>query len=255
MVTALTKPTFLIGNPVSHSKSPIFQNAGFQHSKINSTYLAVNVEKENFKKVMIGFKLIDIYGMNVTIPYKTSIIEFVDELSEEAKKIGAINTIEVVNKKWIGHNTDWYGVLKTLENNKVSNKLNVLIIGAGGAANGVIYGLQKYGIKNIAITNRSIEKAVTIKEQFKVELVDYNDYRNRVKFYSMIINATSINFNELVDNFENEKIYFDLKYYSEKIKARNFIDGSDMLLYQGIKSFEIWTKKEAPLEVMRNAIK
>ncbi|OHD05361.1 MAG: shikimate dehydrogenase [Spirochaetes bacterium GWD1_27_9] len=253
-ITAKTLPTFIIGNPISHSKSPVFQNAAFNHCNINSVYLAINIEKNDFEAVIAGLKKINIFGMNITIPYKVDILKYVDELSEDAKLIGAVNTIEVLNGNWVGHNTDWYGVYKTLELNKLSPSQDCLIIGAGGATNGVIYGLQQYGVKNIAITNRTKDKAELIKDQFNIDLIDFEEYKSKIKNYSLIINTTSIDFNKLVDSFLEDKTYFDLKYYSGKIDMPNYIDGKIMLLYQGAKAFEIWTKQEAPIEIMQKAM-
>lgn len=167
LITSGTLPAFLIGHPVAHSISPIFQNNAFKSCGINSIYLALDIKPENFNDVMTGIKKIKTYGLNVTLPYKIDIINHIDKLSDEAKEINSVNTIETDNdNRWIGHNTDWYGVFKTLEINKIEKKIKVLLIGAGGAAPGAIYGLIKYGIKEITITNRTVLKLYNSKINF-----------------------------------------------------------------------------------------
>ena len=175
-----------------------------------------------------------------------------DELSPDAQKIEAVNTIEIKDKKWIGHNTDWYGVYETLSLNKIANDVNVLIIGAG-STNGVVYGLQKYGVSSIAITNRTDEKAQDIAKLFGVDVVDYSRYEGVIDKYNLIINSTSLDFGDLISCCNEKTFYFDLKYYNSKPSLPNYIDGTQMLLYQGAKAFEIWTKIRAPIEVMRKA--
>jgi shikimate dehydrogenase len=257
LVNSGTIPAFLIGHPVAHSLSPIFQNNAFKSCGINSIYLALDVKPENFFDVMTGLKKIKTFGLNVTLPYKMEIIKHIDKLSDEAKEINSVNTVEIDNdNRWIGHNTDWYGVYKTLEINKIDKKMKVLLIGAGGAAPGTIYGLIKYGIKEITITNRTVAKALQFKNQFSIKSGDYQNLKNIINEFDLIINCTTLDFMEILNNNFNDKIiYFDLKYYLKKPKIKNYIDGSLMLLYQGARSFSIWTKKEAPVVIMKKTFK
>ncbi len=247
-------PTFLLGHPVSHSKSSLFQNAAFEYYKINSTYLAIDINPADFDVNVTGLKKMDIMGLNVTLPFKKDIMKYLDELDPEAKIIDSVNTVEVKNGKWIGHNSDWYGVYKTLEENNISNDLEVLIIGAGGATNGVIYGLKKYGIKKITLTNRTLFKVEQLKDQFSVKLLDYDEYNKNINKFTLIINGTTLNFNELLNKYNDNSVYFDLKYYTKTENIKNFIDGNLMLLYQGAMSFSIWTGKKAPIDIMKKAL-
>ena len=247
-------PTFLLGHPVSHSRSAFIQNAAFNYYKINSVYLAIDINPLMFDITLAGLKKIEILGLNITLPYKKDIMKFIDELKPEAKLIDAVNTIEVRDEKWIAHNTDWYGVYKTLEIHNINKNQNLLIIGAGGATGAVIYGLKEYGIANITITNRTISKAEVLKNQFEIDLLNFKNLNKSIKDYSMIVNCTTLNFNELLNDFYDNSIYFDLKYYSKTDNIKNFIDGSLMLLYQGIKAFKIWTDIEPEIEIMKNAL-
>ncbi|HQB61802.1 MAG TPA: shikimate dehydrogenase [Spirochaetota bacterium] len=254
-INAQTKAAFIIGDPVEHSKSPVFQNAAFQYLNINAVYLALNIEKKYFNDVVAGLKKMDLLGMNVTVPYKFDIMEHIDEFSDEVEAIRSANTIEVKNNRWIGHNTDWYGVFKTLENNKIDKNAKVLIIGAGGATPGAIYGLKRYGVSDISITNRTMSKADDICKIFDfARPVDFNNINSVIDDYSLVINSTTQEFKNLIQNYNGETTYFDLKYWHTPSDIKNFIDGKDMLVYQGAKSFEIWTGKEAPIEVMKKAL-
>lgn len=254
-INAQTKTVFILGDPIEHSKSPVFQNAAFQHLNINAIYLAMKIEKNHFNEVVAGLKKMDLLGMNVTVPYKFDIMEFIDESSSDVKAIKSVNTIEVKNNQWIGHNTDWYGVFKTLENNKINKNVKVLIIGAGGAAPGAIYGVKRYGVSDISITNRTMSKTDNVCKIFDfVNPVDFNNISKNIKDYSLVINSTTQEFKDLIHNQYNETIYFDLKYWHTNTNIKNFIDGKDMLIYQGAKSFEIWTGKEAPIDVMKRAL-
>ena len=254
-ITSQTKPIFIIGNPVNHSKSPIFQNSALQSCNISAVYLALDIKKQDFDTVISSLKKMEILGMNITIPYKVDIIKHIDVLSDDSQKIGAVNTIEIKDKKWIGHNTDWYGVYQTLINNKINNKSKVLIIGAGGATNGLIYGLNKYGIDDISITNRTYEKMVKIKELFhNIKIVKYENYKDKAQEFNFIINSTTLGFVDILDNYYKKCIYYDLKYYTDNKNIPNYIDGKDMLIYQGAKAFEIWTGITAPIDVMKHSL-
>jgi shikimate dehydrogenase len=251
-VTSRTIPVFLIGHPVSHSKSPLMQNAAFRKEKIKSVYLALDISPEKFDETIRGLKNLNIFGMNVTLPYKVDILKHLDRMSADAEAIGSVNTIEINDGKWIGHNTDWFGVYKSLEHFKINNTKKVFIIGAGGASNGLIFGLKKYGFKNITITNRTMSKAEELANKFSIKLSDYKNLLEDIKKNDFIINCTTLSFKELIGKlYDKEKIYYDLKYYNEKPNIKNYIDGSIMLIYQGAEAFRIWTKKEAPVAVMK----
>jgi shikimate dehydrogenase len=221
------------------------QNEFFNNAGINAVYLAFHVKGEDLPDVAAGFKkLKELRGFNVTVPHKVEIMKYLDEVDSVAEKIGAVNTVVIDdNGKWLGYNTDWYGVFKTLEENNVSRNLKTLIIGAGGAANGVVYGLQEFGISDIAITNRTAEKAEVIAKQFDIKTLDFTSYKDKLNEYQLVINTTTIPFGKMVADFKKDAVYFDLKYYLES--TPDFcIDGKAMLYYQGVKAFELWTGKK-----------
>ncbi|MCG8568513.1 MAG: shikimate dehydrogenase [Spirochaetes bacterium] len=254
LFNASCKPCFLIGNPVDHSKSPQFQNAAFQYHGVNSVYLALNVQSNDFSPVISALKKIDLFGLNITIPYKLEIMNYIDSLSQEAKEIQSVNTVVAHKGEWIGHNTDWYGVYQTLKINQIDLNQQILIIGAGGATNGLIFGLKKYGFDQISITNRTMNKAEKLAKQYSLNIEDFQKLEHKSRNYSFIINSTARSFTELLSMLNPDTIYYDLKYYKDQLKNYQYIDGKDMLLYQGALAFQLWTGIEPDIEIMKNAL-
>lgn len=254
-ITGTTKPIFLLGHPISHSKSPLFQNYALSYLKIDTVYIALNINEEDFDIVVPAFKKLELLGLNITLPYKTEILKYIDELSEEAKEIGSVNTIKVKENKWIGYNTDWYGIFESLKIKKIPQNLNVLIIGAGGTTPAIIFGLKKYGIKNITVTNRTLEKAEILAEKFKINFIDYYKKEKELENFQLIFNSTSTDFNKLIGKLNKKCIYYDINYYKDKLKTKNYIDGTLMLLLQGKKAIEIWTGKSVPLKILIKSLK
>ncbi len=256
MINSATGLYCIIGNPVSHSKSPNIHNAAFNYHNINAVYLAFDIDKDSFNETINGLKkLKELKGLNITVPHKVNILPFIDKLDTTATMIGSVNTIINDNGIWIGYNTDWYGVLKTLENNTINQDVSVLIIGSGGATPAVIYALQQYGIKKISITNRTEENADILAGKFCISKVTYDKYKDTLNEYNLIINTTTLTFNDLIDTYNSKTIYYDLKYYKNFNNPDiTYIDGKDMLLYQAAMAYTIWTNLESPVEIMKSSL-
>ncbi len=255
MINSNTNLYCIIGHPVFHSKSPLIHNKWFETYGINGSYLAFDLgENPNFEKITDFFRMFNIPGANITIPYKTKVIDFLDEIDETAGHIGSVNTIKNVNGKLTGYNTDYYGVLKTLEINNIKNNIKTLIIGAGGATNAVVYALKKYGIGDISITNRTMSTAETLALKFDISVKPFNFNDNLTSGYDLVINTTPIEFNEILPCFNKNTIYFDLKYYKGKIPTDKYIDGKLMLLYQAEESFKIWTDIKPDIDFVKDLI-
>ncbi len=270
----------ILGYPVRHSKSPIFQTAAFHASGINAVYLPFHVKPEDLEKAVEGIKALSIKGVNVTVPHKEEVIKYVNEVSEEVKYIGAANTIENIDGYLKAYNTDAYGFITGLKElllkaKKEIHDLNFLVIGAGGASRAVIYGLVKEGAKSILIANRTVSKAEKIIEDFKslnrfiedtITPIHLDDIEKHLEKVDVIVNTTSVGLkDEDRELFDYEKIMkkhiiVDIIYKKTKLikkaeeKGCLWQDGLPMLLYQGAKAFEIWTKKEAPVELMRKVL-
>lgn len=243
----------LIGEKLSHSLSPKIHNTLFKALEIEGAYKLFEVEKENLGKVVDSIRLLKIKGVNVTIPYKQDVMKYLDFISDEAKKIGAVNTIYLKDNKLYGYNTDYYGFGTILNNNNISVKDNIaMVLGNGGAAKAVITYLLDNGIKKIYLVSRK-----------KNNNSDYDDERIEYKTYEeisdlkgdILINTTPlgmypntdatpvkediiINFNSLVDIIYNPKETEFLKI--GKVLNKKICGGIEMLVGQAIKAEEIW---------------
>ena len=257
----------LIGNPISKSLSPVIHNNYYELVRQNNIYLIFNVEEEYLEEVVKTFKILDIKGFNVTLPHKIKIIEYLDSISDDAKILGAVNTVKNYNGKLIGYNTDGLGFLKSLEllNIDVKNK-TILVLGAGGAANAISISLAMEGAKKIVVCNRTISKgknlALRILRKFPKTMVEYDnlDLRNVEKEkINMIVNCTSVGMYPYVDvspislnGFSKNLIVYDLIYKPRKTKLIKLaehkgyytINRLSMLINQALLSQEIWFGKK-----------
>ncbi len=263
----------VIGHPIKHSLSYLMHNEAFRLGKINSTYLSFDVIASNLKDALKGMKALGIRGFNITLPFKETIIQYLDEVSEEASVVGAVNTIVNENGKLFGYNTDTNGVFETLSphKDKITEK-TISVIGAGGAARSVIFTLiRKFKPAKINIINRTKQRAETLSDYFYSkmnyeELVPYElvppDLISVFKESSMIINATASGMFpktedsplEIEDVFNEGQIVFDVIYNPLKTKFLEIaekqgaavINGLKMFVEQGARSYEIWTGEQMP---------
>ncbi|MBU4350302.1 shikimate dehydrogenase [bacterium] len=272
----------LIGENIENSLSPLIHNQIIFKYSLNFCYLPFQVAETDLGKAIQGIKALNIRGVNITFPYKEKAIEFLDEVEESARRIGAVNTI--VNNKGIltGYNTDVIGFKKSLQDNGkfVIKEKNAVILGAGGAARGVIYTLLEEGIEEISIFNRTLEKAEKIKQDISpffpesnINIFPLEEERLKVKIEEahLLVNATSLGMPPKIDNtpLSDEKLFhpnllvYDLIYHpaktlflrqAERAGAR-IINGLPMLVYQGVASFYLWTDLKADgeeiLEIVR----
>lgn len=262
----------LIGYPIKHSLSPWIHEQFMEKTKINGSYEIFEISlNSNFTEAINNLRKKNINGFNVTVPYKEKIIQELDELDDQASRIGAVNTVLNVNGKLVGYNTDGLGYVKSLE--KAYPKIkkstpNILIIGAGGAARGIYNGLKSSGYLNIDIANRTLEKAKEIKETNligKTEVITLDRAEHALNQYDIIIQTTSVGMKPNVDaqiinltNLKSNVIISDIVYQpimtqflkSGKIQGANIHTGHTMLLYQAELAFNIWTEKQVNVENM-----
>ena len=250
----------VIGNPVKHSLSPVFQNVGFSSLGINAIYLPFEVPKENFEDTIRGLLLLEnLKGFNITIPFKERILQFADWVSEDVSQIGSANTLKKTSEGKIElHNTDWVGFLRALSELVDPKGKKVLVLGAGGTAKAVVYALKR--VQSVVyIWNRTPQKAQKLAETFGVNWIETLD---RIGDFDIIVNTTSVGLKEndppLFDyeKIQPHQVVYDVIYretplvkaaHQRGAKADN---GLKMLLYQGVESFKIWTGKEPPVDEM-----
>ncbi len=248
------KKFFVIGNPIEHSLSPKLHNHWIKKNNISAVYDKKRLENHNLERIILDVKESKIDGINVTVPYKKSIIRFLDELSPEANKTQSVNTIYLSEGKTIGHNTDIAGFELALRHSKFDvNKKEIFILGAGGVSPSIIFSLNKMNPSKITLSNRTKKKAQDLKILFKnIDIVEWGEVPN----FDMIINATSIGLKEDDEinldysNIGKNKFFYDLIYNPKQTKflkkAKSYgcrtENGKMMFLYQAHQSFTIWNK-------------
>ncbi len=271
-----TRVCGVIGDPIEHTLSPTIHNAAFNHLKLDFVFLAFRVKAADLENAMQGMKGLGIHGLNVTMPHKNAVIDYLDEVDSTVKFLGSANTILNRAGKLSGFNTDGVGALKALKENDVEvSEKKVLLLGAGGAAKAIAFALAEEA-GGIAILNRAAEKAAVLADalhhMFGKEIVggalSPSAVQKKLQDADILINATSVgmhpNINQslaapqwlkpsltvmdIVYNPVETKLAKDAKAAGAKV-----ISGVEMLIYQGAASFEIWTGRSAPIEVMRKA--
>jgi len=260
----------IIGFPLKHSLSPIFQNRAFEHLSLDIRYELWETEPENFPERMNMLRGDKYLGANITIPFKERALDFTDGVDELARRIGAINTIVKRNEKLYGYNTDAYGFSKSLEGKFDPRGKIALIIGAGGSSRAVSFSLLDMGIDFIYIYNRTRERALKLAEELGKAKAISSDEIREIKF-DILINTTPLGMKD--SPWEEEMpvpeeivrgdiLVYDLVYNPPmtpllKLAGERgipFISGIDMLIYQGARAFELWTGERAPVDVMREAV-
>ena len=273
MISADTKVYGIIGNPVSHSLSPILQNTLAKEMNIDMSYSAFHVT-ENIKEAIKGAFALDIKGFNVTIPYKKDMLEIVSDIDDRARKIGAVNTLIKTENGYKGYNTDIIGLGMSLYNNSLSIKgKDIIILGAGGAAKAVLYLAIEEGVKSITLVNRNILKADELKAEVGVKdisVISLDDLKSNINLLDkdnyFVFQTTNVGMHPNVEDciIEDEAFYekcdsgIDLIYtpfettFIKKMKSKGkvCINGLDMLILQGVASFEIWNNVKVDKDII-----
>tara|TARA_Y100000590_G_scaffold324911_1_gene368547 strand:- start:112 stop:903 length:792 start_codon:yes stop_codon:yes gene_type:complete len=248
------KKYFVIGNPIEHSLSPKLHNYWIKEKNIDAIYDKKKLDENDLKYIISDVKEQKVNGINVTVPFKKSVIPFLDELSIEANKTQSVNTIYLNDNKIIGHNTDIAGFELAIKYSKydLTNK-EILILGSGGVVSSIIFSLKKMKVSKITISNRTKKKAEDLKNLFKdLNIVDWGNIPN----FDVIINATSIGLNEEEEikldysKIGSNKLFYDVIYnptetnFLKKAKAsgNRTENGKMMFIYQAHQAFTIWHK-------------
>ncbi len=272
----MTRVTGIIGHPLSHSLSPQMHNAAFRSLDMDWVYVPFPVRPEKLGRAVRGLEALNVRGVNVTIPHKEAVIEYVDELHETASLIGAVNTLEFDDGTVRGYNTDADGCLRALEEVTSVRNSSVLILGAGGAARACAFRLALAGASGILILNRTPERAHSLagdigeKLGFDVSSGGYDLIPEAAVDADIIIDTTPVGMHPHTDDealvtaelMHEGMVVYDLVYNpvrtvllreAEKASAVP-VSGLKMLVYQGAESFRIWTGRKAPVDVMEEAV-
>ena len=283
MISSKTSFIALIGNPISHSLSPIMQNAALQYLGLDLIYIAIPCKDEDLELVLNSFKKINCKGLNITIPHKEKVFDLCSEISPIANQLKAINTLKLNSKKeWSATNTDVEGFIYPLKTLNLAKKQSI-VLGSGGAARSVIQGLINLNLSTISVVSRnksSLNKLIqNFENQIKIKGLLNNDNQTQdlIEEADLIVNTTPVGMKtpqyetnvlpygeDFWRSLKSKTIIYDLIYNPTPTPLLQFgakkgcftIDGMQMLVAQGVKSLSFWTNGlEVPFHVMNDALK
>ena len=274
----MKKTVGLIGYPLGHSISPIFQQAAFDELGIEVRYELWETTPDKLGKIVKGIKNEDKLGSNVTVPYKEDVIQFLDELNEIARDIGAVNTVTKRDGKLIGYNTDAEGFLRSVE---VEGKFDpegktVTMIGAGGVARAIGFSLVQSGAKVLNLFDIDRTRAMKLASELKASQVNVlssnsgSEYEAAISGTDLLINCTPIGMKHspsegqspvAAELVSSQSLVYDVVYNPLKTPLLETAEkagvtalgGLSMLVYQGVAAFELWTGQKAPVDTMIKA--
>ena len=241
----------VIGNPIEHSLSPLLHNFWIKKNNINALYEKQLLKGNDVEKILSDVRANKLHGINVTVPFKNTVIPFLDQLSDTAQKTQSVNTIFKSQNKLVGDNTDVYGFSEAIKltNFNPANK-KVLILGAGGVVPSVLLALKNMGVDQITLSNRTKEKAINLKKSFPfIKVINWGEIIKS----DLVINATSVGIKQneeikLDYTKLDGQLFYDVIYNPPETKflenAKNFgkkaENGKNMFIYQAMKAFQIW---------------
>ncbi len=281
----ITKLVALLGHPVKHTASPVFQNAALQALGINAVYVPFDVIPDKLESAVTGLQALGAVGANFTVPHKEAAYALCDECAPEAHVMKAVNTIRFDTGGVIGYNTDAYGITTALAEEGIAfHKAKVVILGAGGAAKAIVAQAMLDGAGELFVVNRTIERAEQLIQQISTncrelvshtnllpicQAIGYDEIRGALRDATILINATSVGLRKedpLLFNpayidpstFVYDTIYNPsqtrLLIEAKKSGCGKTANGLGMLLHQGARSFELWWDRPAPVGLMRNKL-
>ena len=278
-IDGYTRLAAVVANPIKHSISPFIHNSAFEATNTNGVYLAWEVDEAELAETVANIRRYQMYGINLSMPYKEQVIPYLDQLSEEACLIGAVNTVVNREGTLIGYNTDGKGFFKSLPSFKISRK-RLVLLGAGGAAKAILAQAILDGVSQISIFVRSssMEKTRPYLEKiqnatgFRVDLFaleDVQDLQDSITKADLLVNATSVGMDGSSQPIPTsivlpEKLMVADVIYQPfetpflkwaKEQGNQSINGLGMLLYQAAEAFELWTGKEMPTDQIWELLK
>jgi len=254
----------VIGDPVSHSLSPLMHNTAFKNIDYNGVYLAFNVK--DIASAIRGIKSLGIKGVSVTIPHKQTVMEHLDDIDEKALNIGAVNTIINKEETLVGYNSDCLGAINALKEKTSIQGKKVVIIGAGGAARAIGFGILAEG-GDLIILNKFKDEGELLANDLRVNYYPITDFEKLD--CQILINATPLGMTPNVEttpvkseSLHKDMIVMDIVYNPLKTrllkeaesKGCTTVDGVSMFIYQGAFQFELWTGQQAPVDLMRTVV-
>ena len=271
----MTRYAGIIGYPLGHSISPAFQQAGFDSLGLDVRYHRWATSPTDIRQRIEKLRGDDYLGANVTVPHKEAVLDLVDDLEPLARSIGAINTIVNTDGRLAGHNTDAYGLITALKQDigATLSDMTVLILGGGGAARAAVFGLAREKVGRIVIANRTVPRAVALAAEAEVDVdvsgigIDGPEFEQAATSADLVVNCTSVGTAHGESEghtplpaglIQSNMVVFDMVYNPtvtpllEQVARAGAtgIGGLAMLVYQGAASFELWTGRSAPADLM-----
>lgn len=247
------KKFIVIGDPIENSLSPLLHNWVFQNLNFDASYDKIQVAESELSEYMNKIRSGELTGSNITIPYKSEIMQYVDVVNPRAKLIGAINHLMENNGKIIGNNTDWYGFVLALKKNNIDvNQKEVILLGAGGVSKGIIFALIQQGVSKVHLFNRTFEKISQLCDE-RIHPYKLRDLQNIIQNDSIVVNCTSVGMNtydSLIDTGLLSKNQTIIDSIYTPLKTKLILDGEsigastlaglDMFIYQALASQDLW---------------
>jgi len=273
-ISGTTRIFGLIADPVAHTLSPLMHNAALDFLGFDGVYVAFHVMPHRLGDAMTGMKSLGIAGLNVTVPHKTAVMRYCDTIDPEAAAVGAVNTLVHAEGGLTGYNTDVFGFRESLRRDAGFETLpgHVCVIGAGGAACGVVYACATSGdVQEMTILNRTVERAVALAD----EMGGYGtctvkagplDHAESLYAAELIVNTTTMGMHPFIDEtpvrdaaiFHSGQVVYDIVYNPVETRflreaaaaGAATVNGLGMLAWQGARSLSLWTGCDAPGEIM-----
>ncbi len=257
----------IVGDPVEHSLSPPMHEAAYDALDMDASYVRFHVDADDVEDAVTGARALGVDGFNVTVPHKGAVAEHPAlDVDDTAREIGAVNTVDLDSME--AYNTDAAGVSRALRHHDVTvSGARAVVVGAGGAARAVVYELDRLGA-DVAVANRTEEKAEALAAEFDVEGHGLDSLSDLVPSADLLVNATTVGMEEDRSPVPAVLLHPDLTVFDvvyTPLRTRllrdaeeagaDTVDGAWMLVYQGVEAFEIWTGREAPVDVMNEALR
>lgn len=278
-IDGYTRFAAVVANPIKHSISPFIHNTAFEATNTNGVYLAWEVKGTDLAETVANIRRYQMYGINLSMPYKEQVIPYLDELSEEARLIGAVNTVVNREGTLIGYNTDGKGFFKSLPSFKISGKRMVLL-GAGGAAKAILAQAILDGVSQVSVFVRSASMGKTKpyleklqhETGFRVDLFaleDAQELQENIRKAELLVNATSVGMDGAFQPIPTSIVLPEKLLVADVIyqpfetpflkwarsQGNHAVNGLGMLLYQAAEAFQLWTGKEMPTDQIWELLK
>lgn len=263
-ISARTALCGIVLHPAGHTRSPAMHNAAFCALGLDALYVAFDVAPEGLAEAVSGARALGVRQLAVSIPHKEAVVSLVDEVDERARRIGAVNTATLHGGRWVGSNTDWIGAVRALERVAPLDGRSAVVLGAGGAARAVVYGLQERGAR-VTVLNRTPQRARELADALGADgagpLSDLPGLRHDV-----LVNTTSVGLGGddspvSADAMRAGSVVMDAVYdpaqtrllRDAESRGATPVSGKWMLVYQAAEQLRLWSGMEAPIDVMADA--